>query len=592
MNSRPSGRTYPWTHPRQQRTHPHLGSGGGGDEGGGGGEENEEGGIEREILRDGEWRPQISVPPSWAGRRQAPRPTPSQANPAASAASSSRPATTSDSQPRPRHWLTLAYEEVTDDIRKELYDFVRQSLEALGGNRIDWAQFEGMVGSLVDRVAAMCESNMDAQTTSRSVDPNQGWRWRQRRQRAEPRGETRQARRPPTPVEASNTAPEDQQEPGRHHGGHHGSRSRRRRATRQRYNGPEVQRVQRSFRRNRKQCVREILEGENGRRCNIPAVELQTFFRNESSGRNVDIENPPDWWCDGVGEPGPNAEWEPRPISPGEVKAQLKRLPSGSAPGLDRPPVQSVESHRSRRRHPGTDLRGLPSREESTQLLEEEYHHPAPQERGRGSPRQLEAHLAAKRHLQDLRGHLGKTVGDLGRRNRGDLALTEGVRTGRRVPRTLLPGALHDGGRETSPPTAAPRVVRPKERLWLHPARPSLALDAKTGGPRGGGIHPDGRIPGIDIHRADSRGSHRRDRTGTRGQAGMPDQSAALQLGNRGARQGDPVFRSLRILLRRVLRSQVPGLCRRFGHCRRLGRRRGDDVGPVGGVLPVGTPRL
>ena len=277
------------------------------------------------------------VPPSWAGRRQAPRPTPSQANPAASAASSSRPATTSDSQPRPRHWLTLAYEEVTDDIRKELYDFVRQSLEALGGNRIDWAQFEGMVGSLVDRVAAMCESNMDAQTTSRSVDPNQGWRWQQRRQRAEPRGETRQL---PTPVEANNTAPEDQQEPGRHRGGHHNSRSRRHRTARQRYNGPEVQRVQRSFRRNRKRCVRDILEGENGHRCNIPAADLQTFFRNESSCTNVDIDNPPDWWCDGVGEPDPNAEWEPRPISPGEVKAQLKRLPSSSAPGLDRLPYK------------------------------------------------------------------------------------------------------------------------------------------------------------------------------------------------------------------------------------------------------------
>ena len=82
-------------------------------------------------------------PPSRAGRRQAPRPTPSQANPAASVASSSRPAATSDSQPRPRHWLTLAYEEVTDDMRRELDDFVRQSLEALGGSRIDWAQFEG-----------------------------------------------------------------------------------------------------------------------------------------------------------------------------------------------------------------------------------------------------------------------------------------------------------------------------------------------------------------------------------------------------------------------------------------------------------------
>ena len=85
----------------------------------------------------------------------------------------------------------------------------------------------------------------------------------------------------------------------------------------------------------RKRCVREILEGENDRRCNIPAADLQTFS-NESSRLHVDVDNPPDWSRDGLGEPRPNAELEAMPISPGEVKSQLKRLPSSSAPGPDR----------------------------------------------------------------------------------------------------------------------------------------------------------------------------------------------------------------------------------------------------------------
>ena len=114
------------------------------------------------------------------------------------------------------------------------------------------------------------------------------------------------------------------------------ARNRRHHATRQRYNGPEVQRLQRSFRRNRKQCVREILEGENDRRCNIPSADLQTFFSNESSRSDVHVDNPPDWFHDCLGESRPNAEWEAMLISPEKVKAQLKRLPSSSAPGPDR----------------------------------------------------------------------------------------------------------------------------------------------------------------------------------------------------------------------------------------------------------------
>ena len=181
----------------------------------------------------------------------------------------------------------------------------------------------------------MCESNMDAQSTSRPVNPNQGWRWRQQRG-----NQPRAAPGQPRASGSSEVAPEDRQQGERQQSQHHGARNRRHHAARQRYNGQEVQRVQRSFRRNRKRCVREILEGENDRRCSIPASDLHTFFSNESSRSEVDVNNPPDWLRDCLGEPGPNAEWEAMPISPGEVKAQLKRLPSSSAPGLDRLPYK------------------------------------------------------------------------------------------------------------------------------------------------------------------------------------------------------------------------------------------------------------
>ena len=56
--------------------------------------------------------------------------------------------------------------------------YVRQSLHALGDST-DWARFEELVGTLVGRVVTMCEENMDAQPSSRSVNPSQSWRWRQ-----------------------------------------------------------------------------------------------------------------------------------------------------------------------------------------------------------------------------------------------------------------------------------------------------------------------------------------------------------------------------------------------------------------------------
>ena len=136
-------------------------------------------------------------------------------------------------------------------MRKELDDYVRQSLDALTDDGVDWEQFDGLVGSLVDKVAAMCESNMDAQHTSRPVNPNQGWRWRQQRG-----NQSRTAPRQPQASGSSDAPPEDRQRgERRRQGGHHGARNRRNHAARQRYNGPEVQRLQRSFRRNRKRCV-------------------------------------------------------------------------------------------------------------------------------------------------------------------------------------------------------------------------------------------------------------------------------------------------------------------------------------------------
>ena len=89
-------------------------------------------------------------------------------------------------RPRPRHWLTLAYEEVSDEFRKELANFVGKSLEGLGVD-FPWQDFESVVQALIDRVASKCESCMDSSSTAcnRSVNPNQGWRWRKQKRRRE-----------------------------------------------------------------------------------------------------------------------------------------------------------------------------------------------------------------------------------------------------------------------------------------------------------------------------------------------------------------------------------------------------------------------
>ena len=228
---------------------------------------------------------------------------------------------------------------MSDDTRKELDDYVRHSLQAMDNNT-DWARFEDLVGTLVGRVATMCQENMDAQPSSRPVNPSQGWRWRQQQQRQR-QLEARGDRRPETSGGSGTAAERERQRQGeRHPSGHHGSRHRRRNAARPRFDGPEVQRIQRSFRRNRKRCVRGILEGENSGQCTIPAGDVEAFFRNESSRAEVDVDNQPEWLSDCLRAPLLNAEGEERPISPGEVKAQMKRLPSSSAPGPDRLPYK------------------------------------------------------------------------------------------------------------------------------------------------------------------------------------------------------------------------------------------------------------
>ena len=130
------------------------------------------------------------------------------------------------------------------------------------------------------------------------------------------------------------------QNPSNRGGRNHGSRTCRRRAARRRYDGAEAQRLQWLFRRNRKSCVREILEGSNNHRCNIPVDDLETYFRNEYSSVEVDIDHPPEWLLDCLVEPDNLPEWESSPVSAREVRTQLQRLPSASAPGSDRLPYK------------------------------------------------------------------------------------------------------------------------------------------------------------------------------------------------------------------------------------------------------------
>ena len=59
--------------------------------------------------------------------------------------SGSRPQAASGSQPRPSHWLTLAFEEVTDDMKGA--ERPRQSLDALSDDDIDWVSHDLATGS-------------------------------------------------------------------------------------------------------------------------------------------------------------------------------------------------------------------------------------------------------------------------------------------------------------------------------------------------------------------------------------------------------------------------------------------------------------
>ena len=257
--------------------------------------------------------------------------------------SSDRATLSAAEAPRPRpqsHWLTLAYEEVTEEDKKELSDFVRESLDGLSEN-FEWCKFEEVVQALIEKVTSKCESCMAAQAESRSVNPNQGWRWRQRQRRENSSQENSGSQSGTEPPAGPRRAPENSGQPGGNHGGgNHGARARRRQRARRRYDGPEVQRLQRLFRRNRKSCVREILNGSDDRRCNIPGDEIEEYFRNEYSAVGVDSDNPPAWLKDCLKEPNPAPEWNSVPISAEEVKAQLQRLPSASAPGPDRLPYK------------------------------------------------------------------------------------------------------------------------------------------------------------------------------------------------------------------------------------------------------------
>ena len=239
--------------------------------------------------------------------------------------------------PRPpsqRRWLNLTQEEVSDDDRKELFDFVTESLDGLQEN-FEWEEFEKVVQELIGKVATKCESHMDQQSTSRSVNPNQGWRWRQSRSSENPSQGRSGSQSNPESSAGTCRPSENSGHRGGNHGRNHGARARRRKAARGRYNGPEAQRLQRLFRRNRKSCVREILNGSKDRRCNIPVEDIQAYFRNESSEVDVDLDNPPAWLGDCLKESDSTPEWDSCPISAEEVKAQLQRLPSASAPGPD-----------------------------------------------------------------------------------------------------------------------------------------------------------------------------------------------------------------------------------------------------------------
>ena len=68
--------------------------------------------------------------------------------------------------------------------------------------------------------------------------------------------------------------------------------------------------------------------------------QLNAYFRSEYAEQEIDVEHPPVWLKDCLRGTNPLPEWDPDPISGDEVKFQLQRLPSASAPGPDRLPYK------------------------------------------------------------------------------------------------------------------------------------------------------------------------------------------------------------------------------------------------------------
>ena len=172
---------------------------------------------------------------------------------------------------------------------------------------------------------------MDAAVTRREASATQRWRWRKKRQNG-----ARQSTRQNFPPPNNPTQSDGPSSGGRSHEG----RTRRRQAARKRYDGPQAQRLQKLFLRNRKACVREILEEGDGRRCKEPLDQLTDFFRDEYADVSIDESNPPDWLLDCLKGPDNPPAWNSASITGEEVRTQLKRMPVSSAPGPDRLPYK------------------------------------------------------------------------------------------------------------------------------------------------------------------------------------------------------------------------------------------------------------
>ena len=149
-----------------------------------------------------------------------------------------------------------------------------------------------MVQELVDKVASKCDSHMNDTTTSRTVKPSQGWRWRKKRQ-GKSSTQTSVSSSQSQWSLVSGQSP-DSENPEHRDRGNHNARARHCCVARKGFDRFEAQRLQRLLRRNRKSCDREILEGKNDRRCNIPVKQLETFFQEEYSEKVINEDHPPD----------------------------------------------------------------------------------------------------------------------------------------------------------------------------------------------------------------------------------------------------------------------------------------------------------